>query len=421
MKLIFFGALALSLTLPGSTTNAADRGRINSWIKSRIKACTELLLPQNKSPSLPSLPSLEDKTPGLISYLTDIVHRQVIGRAELRRFEDALKAGRLENPISEDDANTNSALLIHREGLQKLLNQDGLDIALLREWVAMVLKKAEQTRSERAQAASDTVSSHLPIEYAPVPGRRFQFTRFRINVTLTHSIEVMTTPLTQMQWAQNFGTNPSHFKSGPDSGFAMINGKQVKMQPDHPVEQISWWSALMAANKLSEANGIRPCYDFTDIKWDPQTRFEDGTLKPLRGRLKINAPNGDIYRATGYRLPTEVEQENLLQLEAQKNGHLAHALRAWDLAEGKNNSGTHSVAQLTPLSLGGHNIFDLTGNILEWSHDSYTENPKGGVDPVQTDSGWDMKLARGSSIDRLGMNPDFTIINIGVRFVRTLR
>ena len=51
------------------------------------------------------------------------------------------------------------------------------------------------------------------------------------------------------------------------------------MQPDNPVENITWWSALVFANKLSEKYGFKPAYDLSEITWKQGTRAENGTLE----------------------------------------------------------------------------------------------------------------------------------------------
>ena len=58
--------------------------------------------------------------------------------------------------------------------------------------------------------------------------------------------------------------NPSKFTKGEHSIVASnINGKSIQMQPDNPVENITWWSALVFANKLSEQYGLKPAYDLS--------------------------------------------------------------------------------------------------------------------------------------------------------------
>ena len=92
-------------------------------------------------------------------------------------------------------------------------------------------------------------------------------------VILTHPIEVQSTPVTQNQWVAIMGENPSHFSKGEDSVVLNLNGKPIELQPDHPVESVTWWSVLEFANRLSERHGLQPSYDLSGINWVPGTRF----------------------------------------------------------------------------------------------------------------------------------------------------
>ena len=77
-------------------------------------------------------------------------------------------------------------------------------------------------------------------------------------VTLTYPIEVQSTPVTQKQWVEVMGENPSHFIEGEDSDVLSFYGKDIKLQPDHPVESVTWWSVLEFANRLSGQHGLPP-------------------------------------------------------------------------------------------------------------------------------------------------------------------
>ena len=98
------------------------------------------------------------------------------------------------------------------------------------------------------------------------------------------------------------GENPSFFSKGADSIIISGEGKSIRMNPDHPVENITWWSALEFANRLSEKHGLKPAYDLKGVTWQKGTRAENGTLQIIKGEAEINkellpirrlqAPNG---------------------------------------------------------------------------------------------------------------------------------
>ena len=74
--------------------------------------------------------------------------------------------------------------------------------------------------------------------------------------------------VTQKQWREVMGTNPSHFR-----------GDEL------PVEQVSLYDAVEFCNKLSKMEGLTPCYS---------------------GRGESTSCD---FSADGYRLPTEAEWE----------------------------------------------------------------------------------------------------------------
>ena len=153
------------------------------------------------------------------------------------------------------------------------------------------------------------------------------------------------------------------------------------MQPDNPVESITWWSALVFANKLSEAHGLPPVYDLSEVVWSPGRQAADGTLSvprrgPRRGprSIKINVSNGDYYQAKGYRLPTRAEQEYILRAEGRAKGRYHFGYSEADLKDYawyRENSGmeTHPVGQLKPMIINGKAFHDLIGNVAEMGWD----------------------------------------------------
>ena len=54
------------------------------------------------------------------------------------------------------------------------------------------------------------------------------------------------------------------------------------MRPDHPLEGITWWSALVFANRLSEKNGLKPAYDLKRVKFEKEPEQKTVLLKSQR-------------------------------------------------------------------------------------------------------------------------------------------
>lgn len=127
--------------------------------------------------------------------------------------------------------------------------------------------------------------------------------------------------VTQEQWVELMGANPSYFHSESDT---------------LPVESVSWNDALKFCSRMNElASGddsIPPGYSFS--------------------------------------LPTEAEWEYACRAETS-GGYIGDIDKvAWHL--GNSSRKTHPVGQLKPNDWGLH---DMHGNVWEWCYDGYTQYP----------------------------------------------
>jgi formylglycine-generating enzyme required for sulfatase activity len=99
------------------------------------------------------------------------------------------------------------------------------------------------------------------------------------------------------------------------------------------------------------------------------------------------------YDCTGYRLLTEAEWEGAARCGADTlyAGSDTAADVAWTVEN--SNSSTHTVAGLAPNACG---LYDMSGNVWEWTQDGYEEYPSGAVtDPVGAESGANRVLRGG--------------------------
>ena len=378
------------------------------------------------------------ETEALISYLSHLVERHIIGDEQLLRWFENL------NPISEDQANGSPGLLIHRDGLELLRVDPRMQKEVVAEWIKSALTDHARNRLKREDVHAATELLQRTPQFHPIPAGSFEMGEDKVKVLLTHPFEAMTTPVTQYHWAEVMGENPATFVDGERSEMITISGKTLKMQPDHPVESVTWWSALAFANKLSIRNGLRPVYDLSGVKFKPNTRAEDGTLEAEYKRseetwkIKINAPDGDIYRAQGFRLPTEAEQEYLLRGAGVLKEQHPYG-RGWspglrDIAWYNENSEktTHEVAKLRPLIINAGEFYDLYGNVDEWSYDWFaalkgSENPYGDFIKNATSSrvsrggGWNTSYLFLGAGARSAAPPNDRSSGRGLRLVRTLQ
>ncbi|PJB46490.1 MAG: hypothetical protein CO108_05810, partial [Deltaproteobacteria bacterium CG_4_9_14_3_um_filter_63_12] len=147
-------------------------------------------------------------------------------------------------------------------------------------------------------------------------------------VTLTRGFFMKATEVTQGEYKALMGNNPSRFKSCGENC---------------PVEQVNWREAVDYCQALSRSEGLEECYG-------------DGR------RLKS-------LDCAGYRLPTESEWEY-----AARAG--TTGARYGDLSEigWCNGSRTHAVGQKKANAWG---LYDMIGNVDEWTGDWYGSYPSG--------------------------------------------
>jgi formylglycine-generating enzyme required for sulfatase activity len=193
-------------------------------------------------------------------------------------------------------------------------------------------------------------------------------------VTISKPFYLQTTEVTQKQWAQVMGSNPSSFKDCGDGC---------------PVENVSWDDAQEFIRRLNQKGGGK-----------------------------------------GYRLPSEAEWEYACRARStgaywfgDEEARLGEY--AWYSLNSENK--THPVGTKKP---NAWDLFDMHGNVWEWCQDWYGEYPTSQVtDPTGPEAGEHRVLRGGSwfsyaggvrSEGRGGDGPGGRIIGIGFRVARDL-
>ena len=177
-------------------------------------------------------------------------------------------------------------------------------------------------------------------------------------VTLTRDFELQTTEVTQEQFQQLMGYNPSFYSS---SGNGPSCGK------DCPVESVSWHESAAYCNKLSTLAGKPACYTCSG---------SDGNVAC---QAKATYDGQKIYDCPGYRLPTEAEWERAYRAGTQTYYYsgsydsticykCSNSLNAEKIGWYCVNSSdlTHPVGQKQPNAWG---LYDMAGNVREWCND----------------------------------------------------
>ena len=191
-------------------------------------------------------------------------------------------------------------------------------------------------------------------------------------VTLTRSFYMQRTPVTQGQWREIMGENPSSFSDCGDTC---------------PVGRVSWNDAQAFIQALNQR-----------------------------------------YPGRNYRLPTEAEWEHAAR--AGTTGDYGGTGVLDDMGWYSGNSGgrTHPVALKQPNAF---NLYDMHGNVWEWVQDWYSAtyySISPGVDPTGPTTGSDRVLRGGSwsinafyarSALRINNTPSFRVSFYGFRLART--
>jgi formylglycine-generating enzyme required for sulfatase activity len=212
-------------------------------------------------------------------------------------------------------------------------------------------------------------------------------------VTIKKPFLLGETEVTQGLFEKVMGFNPSYFKMSYDS-----NENPVARLPKAPVEQVTWYDAVMFCNKLSKILGKRPHYNISNVVYKKNEHSEKKEELP-----NISEANVTINpHANGFRLPYEKEWEYAAR--AGTNNRWAGTDQeetvdhfAWVEVDDIYGYGTapSNVKQKAPNEWG---FYDMTGNVKEWC--------------------WDERIRKGYSTDNFEDQNESTEILVSKRITK---
>lgn len=236
------------------------------------------------------------------------------------------------------------------------------------------------------------------------------------NVSLT-AFQMCRNLVTQELFESVMGYNPG------TSNFLATTQEDERLLP---VNNVSWYEAIVFCNKLSQQMGFRPCYRISGTA-DPQTWGEI----PTSSNPLWNSVDWDT-NADGYRLPTEAEWEF-----TARGGNTTATAWKFPYAGGdsidtvawfKDNSASniHQVGLKHGTAAG---INDMSGNVYEWCWDWFARittgdhvnpiGPENGTNRVRRGGSW-LNYARSCTVTyRNCDSPETVYGNIGFRLARS--
>jgi formylglycine-generating enzyme required for sulfatase activity len=256
-------------------------------------------------------------------------------------------------------------------------------------------------------------------------------------VTLTHGIYIQTTEVTNQQymelaqWAYDNGhitADESYLYDNLDGSTEVLkelgaeyyeitfsNGVFSCINPDHPVQTVTWYGSVAYCDWLSLQQGLPRAY--SHATWQ--------------------CNGGNPYTAVGYRLPTEAEWEYACRAgstTAFANGPITYPIDCAPIDPNLDLMGwycgnaadwTHPVAQKLPNAWG---LYDMHGNVSEWCNDWYESYGGTVTDPVGPGAGsyrvlrggyWNNYAQRCRSAYRFNYLPGYAYVGFGFRSVRS--
>jgi formylglycine-generating enzyme required for sulfatase activity len=178
----------------------------------------------------------------------------------------------------------------------------------------------------------------------------------------------LATPVHQVRFTYDFYMDSTEVTQGDYLALMGVNPSGFTGDLKRPVEQVTWYDAVLYCNKRSKRDGLDTIYQYSGITG---TAGDGSTLQGLViSALKM-----------GYHLPFEAEWEYACRAGTTTEyfwGDSAIDSYAW--YSGNSGNTTHAAAGKRSNAFG---LYDMSGNVWEWINETYMNYPDSAViDPM---------------------------------------
>jgi formylglycine-generating enzyme required for sulfatase activity len=192
------------------------------------------------------------------------------------------------------------------------------------------------------------------------------------------------------------------------SGFGPNNPKVAGMDTSKfPVENMSWFDSVEFCNKLSEQEGLKPCYDLkvTRRGGKDSKRIEEAEVKILVG--------------DGYHIPTDAEWTHGCAAGSKTQYHFGNKdedLRDYAWFMDNSDGRTHAVGEKKPNAFG---LYDMHGNVWELNEEMLSNATTGAPERVTHGGDYNTPAGHCAVSSRHRSGPALRIYSNGLRLART--